>query len=297
MDLERYRKIIGYDYLDYFKPPITAIRLNNLKLDPEIIKSSLESKGYKLRRIPYYEHGYFVDNDGENDRLISKEIEHILGYIFIQDASSMIPPVVLEPKKDEIVLDMCASPGAKTTQIAQMMNNEGIIVANDIGLKRIKALTSNLQRMGVMNTIVISVDGRILWKKTDLKFDKILLDAPCSASGTYNIENVRRIGDRLLKHLSGLQKSLLSSSYKLLKEDGIIVYSTCSLEPEENEAVIDFALKKFDLKLENIKIKGIELKDGFTEWENMVFSKDMKKTKRVISRGQEGFFIAKLRKV
>ncbi|MCD6482780.1 MAG: RsmB/NOP family class I SAM-dependent RNA methyltransferase [Candidatus Aenigmarchaeota archaeon] len=297
MDLERYKKIIGDDYLSYFELPITAIRLNNLKLEPEIIKENLESKGYELKQIPYYKNGYYVLNDGENGKLVSKEIEHILGYIFIQDASSMIPPIVLDPKPDELILDLCAAPGAKTTQMAQMMGNSGLIIANDIGLKRIKALTSNLQRMGIMNTIVISVDGRALWKKIDFKFDKILLDVPCSASGTYNLENTKRISERLLRYLSGVQKALLKSAYNMLKEDGIMVYSTCSLEPEENEAVIDYALKNLSVELEEIKIKGIETIDGFTFWNEMQFDESLRKTKRVIKKGQEGFFIAKLRKI
>jgi len=228
---------------------------------------------------------------------ISKEVEHILGYIFIQDASSMIPPIVLDPKPDELILDLCAAPGAKTTQMAQMTGNNGLIIANDIGLKRIKALTSNLQRMGVMNTIVISVDGRVLWKKIDFKFDKILLDVPCSASGTYNLENTKRISERLLRYLSGVQKALLKSAYNMLKEDGIMVYSTCSLEPEENEAVIDYVLKNLSVELEEIKIKGIETIDGFTFWNEMRFDESLRKTKRVIKKGQEGFFIAKLRKI
>lgn len=297
MDLERYRKIIGDDYLSYFELPITAIRLNSLKLEPEIMKENLEAKGYELKQIPYYENGYYVLNDGENRKLISKEAEHILGYIFIQDASSMIPPVVLDPKPDELILDLCAAPGAKTTQIAQMMGNSGLVIANDIGLKRIKALTSNLQRMGVMNTIVISVDGRTLWKKIDFEFDKILLDVPCSASGTYNLENTKRISERLLRYLSGIQRALLKSAYNMLKEDGIMVYSTCSLEPEENEAVIDYALRNLNLELEEIKIKGIETRNGFTSWEDVQFDESLKKTKRVVKKGQEGFFIAKLRKI
>jgi len=297
MDLERYRKIIGDDYLSYSELPMTAIRLNNLKLEPEIIKENLEAKGYELKQIPYYENGYYVLNDGENGKLISKEIEHILGYIFIQDASSMIPPVVLDPRPDELILDLCAAPGAKTTQMAQMIENNGLIIANDIGLKRIKALTSNLQRIGVMNTIVISVDGRTLWKKIDFEFDKILLDVPCSASGTYNLENTKRISERLLRYLSGVQRALLKSAYNMLKEDGIMVYSTCSLEPEENEAVIDYALRNLNLELEEIKIKGIETRNGFTSWEDVQFDENLKKTKRVVKKGQEGFFIAKLRKI
>lgn len=288
---ERYKKIYGNEFFEFLKILPQSIRVNTLKISVKDFKKKVEEKGWELKPLEFYEEGFYVET---NDN-ISKAIEHQIGYFFIQNASSMIPPLVLDPKNDEIILDLCAAPGAKTTQIAQIMGNNGAIVANDIKIKRIRALKGNLQRIGVANTIITIMDGGNFWK-TGLKFGKILLDVPCSGSGSLNPRIFQQIGKYTLSYLTKIQKKLLISASKCLEKDGILVYSTCSLEPEENEEIIDFAVRKLGLRIEEIKIKGIEYLEGLGSWNGKIFSEEVKKAIRIVPREKEGFFICKLRK-
>jgi len=288
---ERYLKIYGKEFFEFLKLPPQSIRVNTLKISVEEFKKKMERRGWKFKAIEWYEEGFYVEAR-EN---ISKTIEHQIGYFFVQNVSSMIPPLVLEPKKDEIILDLCAAPGAKTTQIAQLMENSGLIIANDVKIKRLRALRGNLQRLGVINTVITLMDGGKFWK-TGLKFKKILLDVPCSGSGSLNPRIFQQIGKYTMNYLTRIQKRLLISAFKCLEEDGILVYSTCSLEPEENEEIVDFAVKKLGLSVEEIKIKGLECMEGLKSWNGKVFSEEVRKAIRVIPRDKEGFFVCKLRK-
>ncbi len=292
--IEKYSKLLKVDFLKYFRLPDTFIRINTLKIEPEKVVENLQEKGYKLEKLKFFEYGFKVIENGKN---IAKEIEHALGYIFVQDASSMLVPLVLDPKEDEIVLDLCAAPGAKTTEISQLMNNKGCIVANDVELKRIIALQSNIQRMGCLNVIVIKEDGRFLCNKINNYFDKVLVDVPCSASGTFKQEVYKSLSQKFLNSITRLQKSLLASAYRLAKKGGTIVYSTCSLEIEENEAIANWFLKNFNVDIQNIKIKGIKLRSGIVKYENFEFDKEIRKTKRVLKVGQEAFYVAKFVKL
>ena len=209
----------------------------------------------------------------------------------------MIPPVVLKPQAGDMVLDMCASPGSKTTQMAAMMKNRGIIVANDNKISRLKPLTINLQRMGVMNTIMTKMEGR--WFKTP--FDKILVDAPCSGVGTIR-KSLKTIGmwnPNTVRKMAAVQRQLVSTAFNNLNEGGSMVYSTCTLEPDENEAIIDFMLKNFD----NAKIEkfSLDIKRGniVEEFEGKSYDSDVKKTLRIWPQDNntEGFFVARIKKV
>lgn len=294
---EKFKKYLirfGIDISEYYNSLHTYIRVNTLKVEIDKVVKELEERGYQLEKLPFADFAFRVLN---KDKIITKEIEHAIGYIFSHDASSMIVPLVLEPEENDYVLDLCAAPGGKTTEIAQLMNNKGFILANDVKIDRIKALASNIQKMGVLNTIISREDGRFLHKKIQNFFDKVLVDAPCSATGTFKLDAIQQASERLIFHLSNMQKSLLKSAYFMTKKDGIIVYSTCSLEIEEDEAVIDWFIKNFDVELEEIKIKGVEMKDGFTKFENYEFDEEIKKTKRILNKGQEAFFIAKIRKL
>jgi NOL1/NOP2/sun family putative RNA methylase len=289
--VERYKEKLGIDISKFLGLPDQFIRVNTLKADVEKVIKNLEERGYIFEKLKFCDFGFRVLNKG---RIITKEVEHAVGYIFSQDASSMLVPLVLELEEKDIVLDLCAAPGAKTTEIAQIMKNNGIILANDITFERIKALASNIQRMGVLNTIISIEDGRFLYKKINETFDKVLVDAPCSATGTFKPDALINLNEKTLKDLSNLQKSLLYSAYYLAKKDGIIVYSTCSLEIEENEEVVDWFIKKFNVEIEEVKIRGIELIDGIVKDD---IDKEVKKAKRVLIKGQEGFFVAKFRKI
>ncbi len=225
--------------------------------------------------------------------------EHSLGYIYIQEAASMIPPLVLNPEENDIILDISAAPGSKTTQIAALMNNKGLIIANDYRYDRIKALSINLQRCGVLNTIITLMEGK-RFSKARIKFDKILLDAPCSGTGAIrkSLKTLKMWNPNMFKKLAGIQKQLISVSFDLLKENGTLVYSTCSIAPEENEAVVDFLLRKYDnAKLESINLL-IKKSDAILEHEKNQYSEEIKSCLRIWPQDNntEGFFVAKIKK-
>jgi len=268
-----------------------SIRVNTLKIDRDKLLRRLQER-YEIKEMPWYENGFFIK--GEN---IAKNMEHYLGYYHIQEAASMLPPLVLQPEKD-FIIDACAAPGSKTTQLAMMMNNGGVIVANDVSISRIKALTHNIQKAGATNCIITNYDARYLYK-IGIKASKILIDAPCTASG--KIIKDKRMAEKWkywrVKKMSRLQKALIRGAYECLQDDGIIIYSTCSIEPEENEEVIDYALQHFNLEIEKISIHGIKTRHGIKEWNGKKFEW-FDKVVRIWPQDNltEGFFICKLRK-
>ena len=210
----------------------------------------------------------------------------------------MIPPLVLDPQAGESVLDMCASPGSKTSQIAQMMKNEGVLVANDVKGDRLAALGINVQRMGIANCVITLMKGEGI---KNLEFDRVLLDAPCSGTGTIrkSINTIKIWNPEMIKRLAAVQKRLICTAFELVKPGGLLVYSTCSVEPEEDEAVVDFLLQKYS----NAKLDVIDLpiKHGsaVVEFEGKSFSDEVGKCLRLWPQDNdtEGFFVAKIRKV
>ncbi len=210
----------------------------------------------------------------------------------------MIPPVVLDPKPHENILDMAAAPGSKTTQICQMMNNKGSIVANDVNIERIKALRFNIEKLGCLNVATIRSNGVNLPHKK-IRFDKVLLDAPCSSEGTIrkNWKVLSRWSVGYVKQMSKEQKKLILAAYDVLKPGGVLVYSTCTLSPEENEEVVDFLLAhKEGAYLEKINIRGLKIREGIEEWEGKVYNNEVKKIARIWPQdnNSEGFIVAKI---
>ena len=208
-------------------------------------------------------------------------------------------PIVLNPEQGDIILDIAASPGSKTTQIAQYMQNKGILIANDYTYERMKPLSINLQRCGVTNAIITLMEGQ-WFKKSGIEFDKVLVDAPCSGTGTIR-KSLKTIGiwnPDMVRRLSITQKQLIETGFNLLKENGILVYSTCSLEPQENEEVVDFLLKKYEnAKLDDIKL-NLKRSPAILEFENKKYDEEIKKCLRIWPQDNdtEGFFIAKIKK-
>jgi len=293
IDKERYKKIFGEDFEKVFqqKDFFWQVRANTLKATVENIEKRFKEKNYQIERIPWMKEGFWIKAE-EN---LSKTIEHILGYFFIQNSSSMIPPMILDPKPGEIVLDLCASPGGKTTQMAAAMQNTGLVIANDITYKRLKALRGNLQRCGVLNSAVTKMFGENFWK-TELKFSKILLDAPCTGTGTLNPRILQQTSLSSIRMLSKIQKRLLVSAGKCLEESGTLTYSTCSLEPEENEENIDFAVKELGMTTEKIEA-NFPFIPAITEWDGKRYDDSVANGVRVApSEKTEGFFICRLTK-
>ncbi len=292
--IERYKKLTNWEV---FKKTCTkklkrSIRVNTLKISREKLIPKLQKKDYKLIQIPFCKQGYYIEGKRPD---IGNLQEHTLGYFYVQEAASMIPPLVLNPKKHEFILDLAAAPGSKTTQISALMENTGIIIANDYKYQRLKPLSINTQRCGCKNIILTISHGHRI---KNMHFDKILLDAPCSGTGSIakSLKTLQIYNTDMIKKLAGEQKRLILNAYSLLKKDGTLVYSTCSLEPHENEAVIDYLLKKTDAKLEKIEIKNLKRSEPILEFEKESYSKEIKKCLRIWPQDNntEGFFIAKI---
>ena len=211
----------------------------------------------------------------------------------------MIPPLALEPKPHEMVLDMCASPGSKTTQIAQYMKNTGLLIANDFTGDRMKPLGINIQRMGMTNAILTKMYGQWFAKK-DIVFDKILVDAPCSGTGTVrkSLKTLRMWNPIMIERLAATQKKLILTAFDILKPGGTMVYSTCSTEPLENEGVVSYLLENRKAELEEIEI-NLKKSEPIYEFERQKFNPEVKKVIRIWPQDNntEGFFVAKIRKL
>ncbi len=291
--VERYRQIDDSDefYIYTAKPLRTSIRVNTLKAEVDDVVENL-ARRYKLEQIPWCKEGFFI----EGVEKIGSIFEHQLGLIFAQEASSMIPPIALDVKPGMLVLDMAASPGAKTTQIAQYMQNEGCIIANDVKISRMNILISNLQRCGVLIAKVTMKDGRF-FKRFANTFDRVLLDAPCSNVGMIrkNFKYLKIWKQRDVEALSRLQKQLIMAAYTALKPGGILVYSTCTLDPAENEEVIDHLISNTDAKLERIDLP-LKSHEPILEFDGKQFDEEVRKCLRIHPQDNdtEGFFIAKV---
>jgi len=248
--LQRYKDQLGKEYPELEKNlgfrPLQSIRVNTLKIKEEELVRRLQEKQVKVEKISWLKNGYDIIKTPFN---IVSSSEYLQGYFFIQEKASQLPVKILNPKPEDLVLDCCAAPGAKTTQIAQEMQNKGRLVAMDFKQERIYALKNNMERCGVKNAILYHHDARNI-ESLGLKFDKILVDAPCSGNFTQEKDwfSKRKIQD--VEFNVKKQKTILQSAINSLKPKGTLVYSTCSLETEEDEGIIEWALKNFEVKAE-----------------------------------------------
>jgi NOL1/NOP2/sun family putative RNA methylase len=287
-------------YLDAVSRPLPeCFRVNTLKLPESRIVDLLRSRGWSFERISWAKFGYRLLDGPEAG--IGSSMEHMLGLIYIQGPISMIPAGVLEPMPGLTILDLCASPGSKSTQLAQLMENRGILVANDVSPSRIKPLVANLQRCGVINVVVTQMDGRLFYKLAKEQFDRVLVDAPCSSLGIVakDWSAANHYSEKISKKISRLQQSLIVSAYDCLRPGGILVYSTCTLHPVENEAVVNYLLdRKPDAKLQPIYLEGVKSRKPLEEWMGIKFSSEVKKCFKCYPHDNyaEGFFVAKIKK-
>ncbi|MFC1741054.1 RsmB/NOP family class I SAM-dependent RNA methyltransferase [Nanoarchaeota archaeon] len=258
-----------------------SIRVNTLKISEETLVVLLKKKKVGMKKIPFTNQGYWVNAEFA----LSSTAEYLHGYFYIQEAASQIPAQVLSPEKGESVLDMCAAPGSKTTQLAQLMKNQGTLIALDSNTSRISALKNNLERCGVKNCIVYHKDSAHA-QDLGMKFDKILLDAPCAGNFVTDPDWFEKRSLEGVKELARTQRSLLRAAIQVLKPKGTIVYSTCSLEPEGNEEVIEWALENLPIKLAST---GLEVGEPG-------MSSKTKLCRRLWPEqtGTQGFFLARI---
>lgn len=269
---DRYAGFTDLTALNEFsnKPLRKSVRVNTLKSSIEAFKVWAEEKKWKLEPVLWCAEAFYLDRENREDAL-GKDLLHLLGHIYMQEAASMLPPALLQAEPGDHVLDMSAAPGSKTTQMGAKMQGRGVIVANDVQEKRLWTLKSSLHRCGVHNNIVTKKVGQWFARHMTERFDKVLCDAPCTAQGT-----VRKDSDALdycslenIEKMARLQYQLLESAIHSTKVGGRIVYSTCTLTPEENEGVIISMLEKFPDQLEIIDPRTLNIApEGF--WDTAI---------------------------
>lgn len=273
----------------------TTLRVNTLKYDIYSLMNIFRENNIKFDRVPWFKDALIVKNVKEKD--IQRLDIYEKGYIYFQSLSSMVPPIVLNPKPGESVLDMTAAPGSKTTQLAMLMENKGEILANELDKIRYERLKFNVQMQGASIVQVINKRGEKLGEEYENKFDKVLLDTPCSGEGRFiatNPQTYRSWSLKTVNTLVKLQKKLFESGYKALKTGGELVYSTCTINRFENEFILDWALNNFNIKLIDIELEVKDAINGNSEGLNSSIDKSIK---ILPSKVMEGFFIAKFRKV
>ena len=272
------------------------IRVNTIKIDEDRVLEKLNKRGFVLSKteVPFC---YRVEDEPYS---IGATPEYLMGYYYVMDKSSCIPPLALNPERKDVVVDFTASPGGKTTFISQLMGNEGIIIAIEANKERIQPLIDNIHRMGCLNIAVLNMNA-VKFNQLNIKADKILLDAPCTGEGIIHKDKSRKVsrGKEDIEFCHTLQFDLIKSAFESLKENGILVYSTCSLTPEENEMVIDALLEKYSGKMVLEKIEWGD--EAFASIPNtkIKFNKELKKARRFYPHKHEtsGFFVAKIRKL
>jgi NOL1/NOP2/sun family putative RNA methylase len=266
-----------------------SIRINTNNVKGKNLVGRLESLGVHLQKIPFLTTGYWVTYSKVS---AGATAEYLLGLYSIQEAAAQIPASLFSDLKDKKVLDASAAPGGKTTQMADLMQNTGAIVALDVDKRRLTALSNHLERCHVSNTVVYFLDARQI-HNLNVKFDRVLLDAPCSGNFASDKDWFKNRTLKDVERNAALQRELLKKTSECLTDEGELVYSTCSLEPEENELNMDWAIKNLNLAIQDVNCVG---DSGLTS----VFGKQIDPTvarcRRLWPDQTQGFFVCKLKK-
>ena len=296
--IDRYSALTNWDLFRDFSLSFLrrSIRVNTLLSTVAETKKSIEKKGWKLTPIPWCKEGFWIEHQERRD--VGNLLEYHLGKIYVQEAASMIPPLVLKPRPGDVILDMAASPGSKTTQMAAMMKNKGLLIANDYKGLRLQSLGINIQRSVVTNCVITLMRGQGI---KDLEFDKILLDAPCSGTGTIrkSLKTIRIWNSSMITKLAREQKELIEVAFRLLKPGGEMVYSTCSLEPEENEGVVSSLLEKHEnAEIVKVTLPGLKVSPAVLEFKKEKYHPSVTHAIRIWPQDNdtEGFFVCKIKK-
>lgn len=293
---ERYRDMVP-DFSALLKavetPTPTHIRANTLRVDQEKFRQGMAERGYRLAPVAEIPEAF----RWEGPKTPGGTLEYFRGWYQVQGLTSMLPALILDPQAGERLLDLCAAPGGKATYLAQLTRNQALIVANDVSHRRIGILRSHNDRLGITSIVVTRYRGQSFPMR--MLFDRILLDPPCSAEGTY------RVGARppltedpeVSRRLQRLQQMLVSHAIKLLRPGGTLVYSTCTYAPEENEAVLQPAVEEGRAELVSVDTPFPHA-PGLESWNGHRFHPSLKLAARFYPHLVDswGFFIARLRK-
>ena len=300
-ELAHYLKTtLGAAYPSFLAAPAEqpAVRVNTLKYQPGRFRTFLKRRAVPFHTIPFNKNGYVLEDDYLP---LSHSLAFFEGWFQYQGIASQLPAVLLDPKSGDKVLDIAAAPGSKSAQMADMMQDQGELVLNDYSRDRLQALNANMQRSGARNYYVLNIRGERLGRIAKDYFDKILIDAPCTALGTFaaNQEVASWWSKTKLDKLTRIQYHLLVSAFKCLKKGGEMVYSTCSVGPEENELVVNELLRKYPTSVvEPQPALRKQFDPGFTTFRAQKLDPGLTRALRIWPHKHqlEGFFAVKLRK-
>ena len=271
----------------YSQNRVVSLRVNTIKATSQEICNELLRNNIEFEKVSFCDEALVIKNTNEQE---IKELDiYKNGSIYLQSLSSMLPPIILEPKENEDILDMTAAPGGKTTQIAALTNNKAHITACEMNNIRIEKLKYNVEKQGATSVSILKEDSRRL--NDYFAFDKILLDAPCSGSGTIELENEKTYNgftEKLLEKTTQSQLTLLKEALKILKPGHEMLYSTCSILQEENEDIISKVIKGTKVEVVPIEIQG-DIPKLPCKMEGALCVEPTKY--------YEGFFVAKLKKI
>ena len=266
MNVEQLQKILEKQYTEeyvtkimsgYKKTRKTTLRVNTIKSSIEEIKNKLNEANIDYEQVDWSKEAFIIKNADE--KIIQEMDIYKNGQIYLQSLSSMLPPIILDPKQGSDILDMAAAPGGKTTQIAALSNNKSHITACEKNKIRFERLKYNIEKQGASSVFIMAKDSRYI--DDFFSFNQILLDAPCSGSGTLNIEDMKfekNFTEQLIEKSIKTQESLLKKAIKILKPGHEMVYSTCSILSSENEDVINRVIRSTDAEIVPIHFDGIE---------------------------------------
>lgn len=296
LSLEEWRDMCGV-----FQQPLpSTLWVHPQRYSIDQIQKNFENLGYRPTPMPWLTEGLTLPHGIS----LGRRFEYRAGLIHTQEATSMLPPLALDPQPGELVLDLCAAPGGKSAQISLMMQGKGTLVVNDLSFARLSALRATQERLGLTNMVLCAGEGERFLEGHPPCFDKILVDAPCSCEGTIRKKgqwsfDVER-GD-FRAGLRATQLKLLTHALQLTKVGGRVVYSTCTLDPLENESIVDQALKAFEASGAKASITptlwdGLKSSPGILEWKNQYFREDIQNCARIYPHQNDtgGFFIASI---
>ncbi len=286
-------------------PRAPGFRINTIRVAPEAILDALRADGLTPEPVAGVPGAYTVPVDQRPGLLAS--LPYAQGHLYVQNVSSQLPALVLDPQPGERVLDLCAAPGSKTRQLACLMQNEGEVVAVEKVRERFYKLRSNLARQGSAVVLPVLASGAAYWHREPEAFDRVLVDAPCSTEGRFRVgdpETTRYWSPRKVREMQAKQRKLLFAGVQALRPGGTLVYSTCTFAPEENEVVLSKALRTFGGAVEVVEA-GLpttgpvvaSVQDGLTDWNGQALDPQVAHARRVLPDGTlEAFFVARLRK-
>jgi tRNA (cytosine40_48-C5)-methyltransferase len=283
--VNRYREF-GWQFKDVQAQQ--AIRINQANAQGKNLPERLRGLGVELEKVPFLQSGYWV---GKSKVSAGATAEYLLGLYSIQEAAAQIPATLFNGLKGKTVLDACAAPGGKTTQLADLMDNRGAIVALDVNKGRLAALSNHLEQCHVRCCVVYNLDARRA-AGLEFKFDRILLDVPCSGNFASDPQWFSRRTLKDVERNAKVQREILAEAVKCLAPNGEIVYSTCSLEPEEDELNMDWAVQNLGLQIQVIDCAG---EAGLTQFFGRKLDESVSRCRRLWPGDTQGFFVCRLK--